>query len=152
MLDDFVCLRDVIQREPFGNIKTFPAGLKRLIDSAHSFHLGLSRYIVTADKEQPGVDKDESPDWDFWRGSIGGVSCDRTALYEYLNVEVDVRGERHFNDVMHAAGSGSLNVFPQLWVCQKDLVRTGKGSSFESPYPGVDLDLPSLADLPAALR
>jgi HAD superfamily hydrolase (TIGR01458 family) len=32
------------------------------------------------------------------------------------------------------------------------LVRTGKGSSFESPYPGVDLDLPSLADLPAALR
>jgi HAD superfamily hydrolase (TIGR01458 family) len=31
------------------------------------------------------------------------------------------------------------------------LVRTGKGASFPDPMPGVDLDLPALADLPAAL-
>jgi HAD superfamily hydrolase (TIGR01458 family) len=31
------------------------------------------------------------------------------------------------------------------------LVRTGKGSSFESPYPGADLDLGSLAELPGLL-
>jgi HAD superfamily hydrolase (TIGR01458 family) len=31
------------------------------------------------------------------------------------------------------------------------LVRTGKGATFPDPYPGVDLDLPSLAALPDAL-
>ena len=32
------------------------------------------------------------------------------------------------------------------------VVRTGKGSTFASPWPGADLDLPALADLPRALR
>lgn len=31
------------------------------------------------------------------------------------------------------------------------VVRTGKGATFASPWPGADLDLPALADLPAAL-
>ena len=31
------------------------------------------------------------------------------------------------------------------------LVRTGKGSTFAEPWPGADLDLPALADLPRAL-
>jgi hypothetical protein len=34
---------------------------------------------------------------------------------------------------------------------QTCVVRTGKGASFPSPYPGVDLDLRGLGDLPAAL-
>lgn len=32
------------------------------------------------------------------------------------------------------------------------LVRTGKGAAFPVPYPDADLDLPALADLPAAIR
>ena len=31
------------------------------------------------------------------------------------------------------------------------VVRTGKGSTFASPWPGAELDLPGVGDLPAAL-
>ena len=82
---------------------------KRLIDSASGFDLCLSRYVVTADKENSGVDEHELPERNFRRGSICGVSRDRTALRQFGNIDVNVRGESYFNDVMNAVGSESLN-------------------------------------------
>ena len=32
MFDGLVCPRNLLQREPFGNLKTLPPGLKRLVD------------------------------------------------------------------------------------------------------------------------
>jgi len=122
MLDELVCLRNVVQWEPFGDVKALPARLKRLIDVASGFDPCLSGYIVTANEEDPGVDEDELPEWDFWRRSIGGVRRDRTALRQYLYVELDVSGESHFDDVMNAAGSCSLDSFRELFIGQEDLI------------------------------
>ena len=80
MFDELVCLCNGLQRKRFGNLKPLPACLKCLINSAGGFNLCFSRYIVTADKENSGVDKDELPDENFCRGGVGGLSRDRTTL------------------------------------------------------------------------
>src|SRR5215467_516980 len=78
--DELMCLRNVVQRKLFCNDESTPACLQCLINSPSGFHLCLGRYIVATDKENSGINKDELPDWNFWRGNICGVRGDRPTL------------------------------------------------------------------------
>jgi len=105
MFDELVRRCDVIQMKRFGKARPLPPCLKCLINSASRFDLSRNRYVVTADKENSGVDEHKLPQRKFRRGSICGVSRDRTTLRQYCNVDVNIGGESHFNNVMNAGGS-----------------------------------------------
>jgi hypothetical protein len=80
VFDELVCLCNLIQPKPCGNPKPLAPCLKRLIYSVRGFNLCLGRYVVTADKENSGIAKDQLPEGDFRRESICGISGDGTAL------------------------------------------------------------------------
>src|SRR5215469_582822 len=130
MLDELVCAGNFVQRDPFGDGQPAPSFLKRLIDSSRGLNFGVSRYVVAAHKEDSYVTKNELPERDFRRGSIRGVGCDGTALRQYFNVELDVRGESDFNNVIDAVGSHFANASQQSWIGEEDSVCPGARSDF----------------------
>lgn len=116
MLDEFVCPGNFVQAKSFSDIEAVPTSFKGLSDTARGRNLGVSRYIVTADEENSGVAKDELPERKFQRRSICGVSCNGTTLCEYRNVDVDIRRESHFNNVINALGCKSPDAFRQALI------------------------------------
>jgi len=102
VLDELVCSRDIVQPKRFGDLKARPSGFERPIDLARCFNLGRGRDVITADKEEFRVAEDELPEWNLRRRSIAGVSGDRAALRQDLNIHVDILREGYFDDVIDA--------------------------------------------------
>ena len=128
MLDEFVGLGDVVEREARCYIEALPAGFECPIDVARGFTLCLGRNIVAADKGQSGVDEDELPDGELSRRSVGGVGGDRSALRQHLDIGLDVGRKGHFNDVIDDASSYLADVFYKISVSEEDFVRAGARS------------------------
>ncbi len=105
--------------------RTRHPSFKCLVDGACGFKLGLRRYVIAADTENSGVDEDELPERNLRRGSIGGVSRDTPALRQHCNVDVDVRGESHFNNMINARRRQFSDSFHQGAIGQERSVRAG---------------------------
>ncbi len=124
MFDEFVRFCDVVQREAFSNGKARPTRLQGAVDGAAGFYFRLSRNVVAANEGEFRVHEDELPDGNLHHRSVCGVSGNRPALPQQLNVSLDVRAKCHFDDVIDAVGRLCTHALYERVAGEDDCTRT----------------------------
>ncbi len=116
MLDEFVGLCDVGERDALGDFEAGPTIVERGVEVAGGSGLCFGREVVAAKKEQAIVFEDELPEGDFGGGVVGCVGGDGGVGLEQLGVGIDVCGEGDFDDVVDAVGSDGFYARDEIFV------------------------------------